>query len=324
MPPSNKPRLEPLDTSHGTEQPPFDTAELRRQLRRFLSTPIEDPLTGKSTRVGSYKFGVYAFYDYDGEPIYVGQTSERLSSRVSRHLTNQRTDAVAMNVLDPFEVHDIEVWPLPQFQGRRGDDPEGCRYLDALEAAVFSKLLQASRFNAVLNEKAPTSTTRVRIPESVRAPIVSPEVRTIRGHPDTRISRRAATLARLAQVISERKVAPGLRRTLLTQAKRLQWLAEQRYAHFAGKDESDEEDESEEQDSPLAPRPSPLPPAQRNNAGGSLLGHGTRVARAQAHPPPRLPPNPQYGLHCRHTRRRAPPHLQAHLRPRMFLAWSPL
>ncbi|MDE3051298.1 MAG: GIY-YIG nuclease family protein, partial [Nitrospirota bacterium] len=54
---------------------------------------------------------MYAFYDYDGEPIYVGQTEEKLSGRVSRHLTNQRTDAVAMNVLDPFEVAYIEVWP---------------------------------------------------------------------------------------------------------------------------------------------------------------------------------------------------------------------
>lgn len=232
--------LTPL-TQLTTERPPLETAELRRGLRRFLDTTITDPITGRETKVGSYKFGVYAFYDYEGEPIYVGQTSERLSSRVSRHLTNQRTDAVAMNVLDPFEVHDIELWPLPQFQGRAGDDRQGCSLLDALEGAVFAKLLRASRFNAVLNEKTPSSARRVKVPVSVRGPIVSEEVRTIRGHPDTRIARRAATLARLAQVISERKVAPGLRRTLLTQAKRLEWLAEQRYAHFATSPESEED-----------------------------------------------------------------------------------
>jgi hypothetical protein len=66
-------------------------------------------------RLGNYKFGVYAFFDYDGEPIYVGQTNERLRTRIRRHLTNQRTDAVAMKVLDPFEVYEIEVWPLPQY-----------------------------------------------------------------------------------------------------------------------------------------------------------------------------------------------------------------
>jgi hypothetical protein len=36
-------------------------------------------------------------------------------------------------------------------------------------------------------------------------------------------------MARLAMIVSERKVQNGLRRALLTQATRLRWLAEQRY-----------------------------------------------------------------------------------------------
>jgi hypothetical protein len=36
-------------------------------------------------------------------------------------------------------------------------------------------------------------------------------------------------ISRLAEVISEREVQGGLRRVLLTQAKRLQWLAKQRF-----------------------------------------------------------------------------------------------
>jgi hypothetical protein len=47
-------------------------------------------------------------------------------------------------------------------------------------------------------------------------------------HPDLRIARRAGTMARLAKIIAERKVAKGLRRALLTQARRLAWLAERR------------------------------------------------------------------------------------------------
>ena len=39
---------------------------------------------------------------------------------------------------------------------------------------------------------------------------------------------------RLAQVISERKVQGGLRRVLLTQAKRLQWLSTRRYEALGG------------------------------------------------------------------------------------------
>lgn len=65
-----------------------------------------------AARSGTVSGGVYAFYDCDGEPIYVGQTKERLRNRIRRHLTNQSTDAVAMSVLDPFEVAEIEMWPF--------------------------------------------------------------------------------------------------------------------------------------------------------------------------------------------------------------------
>lgn len=78
------------------------------------------------------------------------------------------------------------------------------------------------------------------MPTRVRGKIVSAEVSRLRDHPDLRIARRAATLAKLAQVISERKVQKGLRRTLLAQARRLEALAGQRYEHAA--DTGDDED----------------------------------------------------------------------------------
>jgi hypothetical protein len=90
-----------------TVQLPGDVEAIRKEIRAFLQTKNAD---GRS--IGNSAFGIYAFYDYDGEPIYVGKTYEGLSSRIGRHLTNQRTDAVAMNVLDPFEVAEIRVWPL--------------------------------------------------------------------------------------------------------------------------------------------------------------------------------------------------------------------
>jgi hypothetical protein len=65
--------------------------------------------------ISSTKWGVYAFYDYEDEPIYVGQTNESLRVRIRRHLTNQRTDAVGMRVLDPYEIRWIEMWPLVEF-----------------------------------------------------------------------------------------------------------------------------------------------------------------------------------------------------------------
>jgi hypothetical protein len=81
--------------------PPFETIELRNQLREFLDMKVRDPIGNRDVAVGNYKFGVYAFFDYDAEPIYVGQTNEQLRTRIRRHLTNQRTDAVAMKCSTP-------------------------------------------------------------------------------------------------------------------------------------------------------------------------------------------------------------------------------
>lgn len=211
--------------------PPFETEDLRENLARLLDTSFEQ--TG--IPVGNFRWGVYAFFDYDGEPIYVGQTNERLRSRIRRHLTNQRTDAVAMSVLDPFEVFEVELWPLPDLQDAPRSDIEARQHLDALERLITEQAVEASEFKAILNEKdPPPGRLAVAPPASVRGRIVSNRVFELRSHPDFRLARRALILARLAQVISERKVQGGLRRVLLTQAKRLQWLAARRYQALGG------------------------------------------------------------------------------------------
>ncbi|MBV2147691.1 GIY-YIG nuclease family protein [Sphingobium sp. AS12] len=214
--------------------PPFETEDLRANLARFLDTPFEDA-TGVTRKVGNYKWGVYAFFDYDGEPIYVGQTNEMLRTRIRRHLTNQRTDAVAMSVLDPFEVFEIEVWPLAEFQETVGKDSTARQHLDALERLITEQAVERSQFKAILNEKdPPPGKLAVTAPLSLRGRIVSERVHELRSHPDFRIARRALIISRLAQVISERKVQGGLRRVLLTQALRLQWLAHRRYEALGG------------------------------------------------------------------------------------------
>ena len=233
-------------TERIVEQATFETSQLVAELERFLDqrgsllhAETSEPINQK---IGNFRYGVYAFFDYDGEPIYVGQTNEQLRVRIRRHLTNQRTDAVAMKVLDPFEVFEIEIWPLPDFEGQ-DMNASIARRLNWLERAVFDRLIEQSRFKAILNEKDPSLVADVGavIPTSVRGRIVSEAVLKLRGHPDTRIARRAETLSLLAKVIAERRVQSGLRRTLLTQAKRLAWLAEQRMNELRGQPVSDEE-----------------------------------------------------------------------------------
>lgn len=223
-----------LRRSDDVNVPPFETEDLRANLTAFLDAAFAEP-SGATRRVGHYKWGVYAFFDYDGEPIYVGQTNEMLRTRVRRHLTNQRTDAVAMSVLDPFEVFEIEVWPLPGFQETPGKDLAARQYLDALERLITRDSVEKSTFKAILNEKdPPPGQLAVEAPPSLRGRIVSDRVYELRSHPDFRIARRSLIISRLAQVISERKVQGGLRRVLVTQAKRLQWLTERRYEALGG------------------------------------------------------------------------------------------
>lgn len=222
-----------------TRKPPFETDDLRKNLALFLDKSYPDPAGGYQ-KIGNFRWGVYAFFDYDGEPIYVGQTNEMVRTRIRRHLTNQRTDAVAMSVLDPFEVYNIKVWPLSQYQDVTKNSPkkqfnDAKTHLNALERAIYDKAISDSTFGAILNEKNPPNVGKqIQLPPVCEDRIVSEEVHKIRSHPDFRISRRALIISRLAQVIAERKVQPGLRRVMLTQAKRLKWLAKRRYEALGG------------------------------------------------------------------------------------------
>jgi hypothetical protein len=178
---------------------------------------------------GSAKFGVYAFYDYDGEPIYVGQTNEQLRTRVRRHLTNQRTDAVAMRMLDVREVAEMELWPLWEYESIRGRS-DGMRaaqqHLDSVEYTVYARSLAQNRLGALLNEKIPPVRKIVELPPSRRFALLDHETREEWGAPAVRIARRAATLERLTDVMLNRgAVSDGLRRVVVVQAARLTQLA---------------------------------------------------------------------------------------------------
>lgn len=137
-----------------------------------------------------------------------------------------------MSVLDPFEVAEIEVWPLWELQNKGSSDKVAKQKLNQLEYTVYQKVLKDSSFRAVLNEKPPFETDSIELPRSHRELIIPPDLYQGRKHPDVRIARRATTIASLARVISERAVSAGLRQTLLTQARRLERLAAERLREF--------------------------------------------------------------------------------------------
>ncbi|MGV8979183.1 MAG: GIY-YIG nuclease family protein [Cellulomonas sp.] len=190
--------------------------------------------------IGRAKFGVYAFYDFDGHAMYVGKTTEGVSTRIRRHLSNQRTDAVAMGALDPLEVAEVEVWPLwvsadqdTSDESKRNRDA-ATRFVNELEYAVELRCIDNGW--ELFNEKRiPKPETVPPIPASVRFALMNDEARERLSHPDLRIARRATVIARLAGKIADRELRDsGLRQSLRRQLKRLTKLSDDRFDTVGG------------------------------------------------------------------------------------------
>jgi hypothetical protein len=223
--PNPKPKKPPKSSL-----PAPDVRSFRKRLAAFLDAQDDQGRTWSNAR-----WGVYAFYDYDGEPIYVGQTNEKLRTRIRRHLTNQRSDAVAMRILDVFEVADAELWPLWDMEGVSAKSKDAKRALDSYEYTAYLNAIEQSRFKAILNEKIPPVSEKVEMPPSLRWTLVD-DGGEERKHPDVRIARRAETISRLAAVARERgEVSEGLRRVLVVQAVRLAFIAAERLAYAEGR-----------------------------------------------------------------------------------------
>lgn len=214
-----------------TTKLPREVDAIRKSIQAVMKLP--DPQRDGAT-IGSAKTGIYAFFDYDGEPIYVGQTAESFSTRVGRHLTGQRSDSVAKYVLDPFEVYAIAMWSLPHITEEvKGPGPRK-KALLPYEYTVHETLTRQSKFKAVLNEGDIPVAEMQELPEPVGGVIIPNEIFPDRSHPDVRIARRAQTVSLLAKNISERRVSKGLRRTLVTQTRRLVELSDRRFQAAGG------------------------------------------------------------------------------------------
>ena len=57
------------------------------------------------------RIGVYVLCDLDGVPLYVGQSTDGIRTRVARHLTSARSDIIANRQLDVWEI--AYVWTYP-------------------------------------------------------------------------------------------------------------------------------------------------------------------------------------------------------------------
>lgn len=227
-------------TNQPTHKPPTKSSlstPFVRGFRRILNEAMShtDDFSGKKL---SSCIGAYAFLDYDGDPIYVGQTIENFGTRIGRHLTGQRSDTVAYRILDPFEVAEIKMWPLESARSLGADDRTAA--INSLEYSVYMHALSISRYGAILNEKLPPASSFTELPDSYTFDLIPPRYREDREHPDVRIARRAENLSRLAAVAHERgEVSAGLRRVIVIQAIRLADLAASRLSDAEGRPRHD-------------------------------------------------------------------------------------
>ncbi len=112
-----------------------------------------------------------------------------------------------MNVLDPFEVVEIEMWPFFDPGEKSSARKEAAVVLARPDYTVYQKVLRKPSFRAVLNEKDIPQRPRIKLPPSQRSRIVPDAIYEFRKHPDVRLARRASTIEALARVISEGAVS---------------------------------------------------------------------------------------------------------------------
>lgn len=66
----------------------------------------------RAVRTLTNKIGVYVLCDLDGVPIYVGQSTDGIRSRVARHLTSARSDVIANRQIDVWEIAYVQTYPV--------------------------------------------------------------------------------------------------------------------------------------------------------------------------------------------------------------------
>ncbi len=72
---------------------------------------IDLPFRRQAVRTLTNQIGCYVLCDLDSVPIYVGQSTDGIRSRVNRHLTSARSDIIANRQVDVWEI--AWVWAYP-------------------------------------------------------------------------------------------------------------------------------------------------------------------------------------------------------------------
>ena len=159
--------------------------------------------------------GVYALCDLDRNPIYIGQSSDGISTRVSRHLTSARSDVIANRQLDIWEICEVWAWPIGNKlpPGAPKDEKDRQKhFINDLETYFINYY---NAISPLVNGKLPAPTEVMpELPEKQVVEIMTQEERSQRLDPSRRLPRQMEHLTNLFSHIIEVKNNPEQRRML--------------------------------------------------------------------------------------------------------------
>lgn len=154
--------------------------------------------------------GVYILADLDNVPIYVGQSTDGIRARVSRHLTSARSDIIANRQIDVWEI--AYVWAFPVTD---------VLHINNLEASLFnfhnprSQLMNGSLFPMTSfydEEPQPWSVVQVMADDEILS----------KRDPAQRLPRQATHYAQLVDHFLTVKNSAQIKRAMGAHFQRLQ------------------------------------------------------------------------------------------------------
>lgn len=164
----------------------------------------------KQMKTLTNEIGVYALCDLDGVPIYVGQSTDGIQSRVRRHLTSARSDIIANRQIDPWEIAFVHAYPVERNQE-----------IPLLEASLFARF---HKEKPLMNGSIPVARVRLlkRLPRPAEIIQMMPDEEIkVRKDPALRLPRQIEHIGRLVDHILTVKDTPQLRRSLAAHFDRL-------------------------------------------------------------------------------------------------------
>lgn len=153
--------------------------------------------------------GVYALCDLDEVPLYVGQSTNGIRSRVSRHLTSARSDIIANRQIDVWEIAWVWAYPVAKTED-----------ISSLEALLYHAFNPQSQ---LINGTVPTKPGVIkRLPEpSQKVQVMSEAEILAKRDPVQRLPRQAAHYAQIVGHFLEVKESKEIARAMAAHFQRL-------------------------------------------------------------------------------------------------------